>query len=321
MKKICLMTCYMGPLPEYFGYFAATCKSNPTVSFIVINDYVPESYTDANIKFIKMDLAKLNAFSSQQLGEKVQLQSAWKINELKPLFGHIFQEEFKGYDHWGWCDLDIIWGDIRHFLTDDMLGSYEVITTQNLWCTGHFTLFRNDDTGKYLYKDHGDIISLLNDAAYYAFEECCHRWHGELFSFAEIRSRGLQVSMFDIIRNAEKNGKLRAYFKAIIREHPQPINYWYKNGKLIDLNNGEEFMYYHLITVKKIWRYYIPEYRQSGCEEMIMTHRGIRCTGTNRLVWEKGRLQYALRGIRKSMKSQPVGSLIKKLFKFKRTWV
>lgn len=315
------MTCYMGPLPDYFGYFTATCKSNPSIRFVVINDHISQSYTDANITFMKMNLAELNAFSSQRLGENIQLQSAWKINELKPLFGHIFEEEFKGYDHWGWCDLDIIWGNIRHFLTDELLNTYNVITTQKLWCTGHLTLFRNDDIGKYLYRDHGNIISLLNDTTYYAFEECCQRWHGELFSFDEIRSQGLQISMYDIIRNAEKDGKLRAYFKDIIREHPQPINYSYKSGKLVDLNNGEEFMYYHLITVKKIWRYYIPEYQKNDCDELIITHRGIRCTGDSRLAWETARLRNALRGIRKSMKSQSAGSLIKKLFKFKRTWV
>jgi hypothetical protein len=321
MRSICLMTCYMGPLPNYFGYFTATCKSNLSINFVVINDHIPQSYTDANIKFIKMNLEELNAFSSQKLGEKVQLQSAWKINELKPLFGHIFEEEFRDYDHWGWCDLDIIWGNIRHFLTDGMLDQYDVITTQNLWCTGHFTLFRNDGTGKYLYKDHGAIVSLLNDTAYYGFEECCQRWHGEVFAFEDIRRRNLQVSMFDIIKNAERDGKIRAYFKDMIREHPQPINYSYKQGKLLDLNNGEEFMYYHLITVKKIWRYYIPEHQKSICDELIITHRGIRCAGASRLGWEVSRMQHAMRGIRKSMKSQPAGELIKKLFKFKRTWV
>jgi len=310
----------MGPLPNYFGYFTATCKSNPSVSFIVINDHIPENYTDENIKFIKMNLSELNTYSSQQLKEVIQLQSAWKINELKPLFGHIFEQEFKGYDHWGWCDLDIIWGDMRHFLTDSLLEQYDVVTTQNHWCTGHFTLFRNNEVCKYLYKDHGNISELLNDTAYYGFEECCQRWHGEIFSFEKLRSQNLQISMFDIIKQAERQGKIRAYFKDIIREHPQPIRYSYRNRKLVDLYNGEEFMYYHLITVKKIWRYYIPEYK-TGCHELYITHRGIRCVENSRLAWEIGRMKNSIRGIRKSVKNQSVADLIKKLFKFRRTWV
>jgi len=315
MRKICLMTCYMGPLPDYFGYFTASCKNNPSVDFIVINDHISRSFTDENIRFIKMDLEELNRYASQRLKESVSLASAWKINELKPLFGKLFGEEFKPYDFWGWCDLDIIWGNIRHFITEELLQQYDVITTRKSWTTGHFTLFRNTDLCNGLYQRYKGIIDLLNNPTYFAFEECCHRWNGELFSFEELEGKGLPLSMFDIVKNAEANGELKALFSEMIREYPQPINYRYADGKLIDLGNQEEFMYYHLITVKKIWRFYIPVYRKDG--SLRITPYGIRREEDNKLVWGIRRAYSCYRGIRKSARNQSAGELIRKLFRKK----
>ena len=320
MQSICLITCYMGPLPNYFGYFVASCKQNTSIDFIVINDHIQKNFSDENVHYLKMDLIELNNYVSEKLGVNISLSSAWKINELKPLFGAVFKDRLKNYDRWGWCDLDIIWGNLRHFLNDDVLKTYDIITTKELWSTGHFTLFKNNELCNHLYNRFSGIIGLLNDPTYFAFEECCHRWNGELLSFEELDRKGLPVSMFDIIKNSESKGELRAHFKDIIREHPQPINYTYKNGRLTDLKNNEEFMYYHLITVKKIWRFYIPEYKK-GCDSLVISHYGIRCENDIKFTWFFKRVYSCFLGIKKSAETQDFGALIKKLFKFKRTWV
>ena len=35
-----------------------------------------------------------------------------------------------GYDFWGHCDMDLIWGDIRNFITEDVLSKYDKIIIQ-----------------------------------------------------------------------------------------------------------------------------------------------------------------------------------------------
>lgn len=304
----------MGPLPNYFGYYLASCKKNPTIDFIVINDSITESYIDKNITFMKMNIEELNQYTSQQLNATIKLTNAWKINELKPLFGNIFRAQLTNYDHWGWCDLDIIWGNLRHFLSEVALREFDVFTTKKFWSAGHFTLFKNNELCNNLYKRYPGIIELLNDPTYFAFEECCHRWNGEIFSFDSLQKQNLPISMFDIIKNAESSGELKAHFNDIVREHPQPINYTYKNGVLTDLLNGKEFMYYHLITVKKIWRFYIPPY-QNDYGSLIMTPYGIRGQSENKFFWTLKRAYSCFLGIKKSAKTQSTGTLIKKLFR------
>ena len=44
----------------------------------------------------------------------------------------------KKYDFWGYCDLDLIFGDIRKFVNEEVLNTYEKIYNR-----GHLTLFKN----------------------------------------------------------------------------------------------------------------------------------------------------------------------------------
>jgi hypothetical protein len=118
--------------------------------------------------------------------------------------------------------------------------------------------------------------------------------------------------MFDIIKQAETNHELKAHFKDIIREHPQPVNYTYKNGVLIDLNTKEEFMYFHLITVKKIWRFYIPTY-PATTGDLRMTAYGIRSEKDLPLIWKTKRMFSCAKGIWKSVKKQSSKEIVKKL--------
>jgi hypothetical protein len=44
--------------------------------------------------------------------------------EFKPALGHIFAEYLKGYSHWGYSDLDILFGDLPRFITQDELTDF-----------------------------------------------------------------------------------------------------------------------------------------------------------------------------------------------------
>ncbi len=313
MQRICLISCFIGKLPDYLIYFTGSCKNNPDVDFLVLNDSIKNSYSDGNIRFQKADLNEISNLISEKLKTGIRLQSAWKLNEVKPLFGLLFQEELKRYDFWGWCDIDIVWGNIRNFLNDKTLNSYDIITTKKNWTAGHFVLFRNNETTRYLFNRNKKIIELLNSEKYLAFEESCHRWNGEIFSPEYLEQNSMPVSMFDIVKDAEKKGEARCRFEDIIREHPQPVNYVYRNKQLFDLTTGQEFMYYHLITVKKIWRFYIPEY-STFPTEIYFTPYGIRNSATPVAIWFLCRAFSCAKGIVKSVSKQSAGTVAKKLF-------
>lgn len=59
--------------------------------------------------------------------------------DYKPLYCFLFGE-IKQYDFWGFGDMDVILGDIRHFLSDEILDKCDVIGNM-----GHMQVFRNVD--------------------------------------------------------------------------------------------------------------------------------------------------------------------------------
>jgi hypothetical protein len=305
----------MGPFPDYVPYFIASAKTNTNIKFVVVSDQVESDYTDANVQFLKMDLATLNEKATKATGNTIAIQNSWKINELKPLFGRIFQDLIMDYDFWGWCDLDIIWGRIRNFLTEDILDEFDIITSRKHWTTGHFTLFRNTQESHHFYEYNEGIYSLLNSSEYLAFEECCHRWDGIVRSLDSLRSAGLPISMFDIVKMLERQKGLKVLFRDLIREYPQiPVNYKYDSGKWIDLNNQQEFMYYHLLAIKKLWRFYMPTYGTiPDC--YTVTERGIKGCKESGLFWNFKRTYYCYKGLRKSLKKQNNQIILKKLLK------
>lgn len=69
--------------------------------------------------------------------------------EFKPALGHIFHDLIRGYSHWGYTDLDIIFGDLSRWITPDELQKYDIVTytygdQYRLYLRGQFTFHRND---------------------------------------------------------------------------------------------------------------------------------------------------------------------------------
>jgi hypothetical protein len=309
-NTICLVVLYSGPFPSYFDLFINSCKRNPTVNFIIFCD---------NIQYIKLSISDFKTLANKKLGLKVVINGGWKYNDFKPAIGKIFNDYLSHYDFWGWCDLDIIFGDIREFINDALLEKYDFISTKEKWTAGHFCLFKNNELGNSIFEQSPDFTQVYQNPEYFAFEECAQQWSGDAKTFNKIRSEGKIVSLYHTIRHMQSENKLRIYMKNIIREYPQTINYKYNNGKWIDLNNNESFFYYHLIVVKKIWRFYIPKWK-SLPNIFYITPLGIcksyEYSGIGKVWWLGKRSIFCLSGIIKSIKKQKMNAstISKKLF-------
>ena len=46
--------------------------------------------------------------------------------DLKPLLGAMFQDILVNYTHWGWIDIDTVFGDFEPLI--DALESYDVVS-------------------------------------------------------------------------------------------------------------------------------------------------------------------------------------------------
>lgn len=105
------------------------------------------------------------------LGEMIRLANPYKICDCKPLYGAAFRDALCGYTHWGFCDVDVLWGDIRSFLTDNLLSCYDIISTGTGWISGACSMFRNTEALRNLWRDIPRYVELLADPAYRSVDE------------------------------------------------------------------------------------------------------------------------------------------------------
>lgn len=138
MQKIAFVIPYIGKLPEYFPFWLKTCANNPTVDFLLFIDDTAKYDYPFNVKVTICSFDELKARFQKLFDFPIALERPYKFCDFKPVYGEAFAEELKGYDFWGHCDVDLFWGDIRNFLTEEILSKYEYIYTH-----GHCCLYRN----------------------------------------------------------------------------------------------------------------------------------------------------------------------------------
>lgn len=137
MKKIVLINCYFGAFPSYFPLFLKSCQQNDTVDFLIFTDNQYDRLPK-NVKLIPATFGEIRNRIQAKFDFEIVLDQPYKLCDYKPSYGSVFEEYIRGYDFWGYCDLDLIFGDLRKYLTEEKLEQYE-----KLYQLGHLTLYRN----------------------------------------------------------------------------------------------------------------------------------------------------------------------------------
>lgn len=239
MNSIILILPYFGKWPVWFDAFLVSVKANPTVHWLCPTDCeLPDKYPD-NIQFLPTDLQTLNNHVNRVVDAQVPLNPR-KFCDLKPAYGAIFYEEIKYYDFWGFCDMDIIWGDIRKFMTEEVLSNYDIISSRKQAISGHFSLFRNTDTLRNLYKQVPNYQHLFEQPKFMWFDE--HK----LTHFLHSNNTGLRVYWDKILCNQERGRDSHQEYY---------LDRWlWKSGKMLNTKTQDEVMYLHFINWKRTFK-------------------------------------------------------------------
>ncbi len=100
-----------------------------------------------NVHQVRMSLDAFQERCQQHFDFPLALGSAYKITDLRPAFGEIFADELRGSDFWGHSDWDVIFGDLRHTFTDDVLDTFDKLLVR-----GSLALYRNIGRMNSLYR-------------------------------------------------------------------------------------------------------------------------------------------------------------------------
>lgn len=137
-RKACFIIPYFGKLPSTFPVYLRTCAQNPDFDWLIITNDRTEYDYPANVHCSYTTFDDFVDRVQFCFDFPIALKRPYKICDFRAAFGVIFAEELRNYRFWGHCDLDQYFGKIDHFITDEVLESYDKIL-----CLGHFTLFRN----------------------------------------------------------------------------------------------------------------------------------------------------------------------------------
>lgn len=138
MKNICFIIPYFGTLPNYFPLFLKSCQSNPNYNWFLITDDRTEYDYPSNVKVLYKSFSDTRKYIQTKFDFNINLNSAYKLCDYKPAYGYIFEEYIEGFLFWGYCDLDIILGNLDDFISIDRICNYDKI-----FSLGHMTLYRN----------------------------------------------------------------------------------------------------------------------------------------------------------------------------------
>ena len=143
--SVALILPYFGKFPNYFPLWLKSAGANTSFTFMIFTDNDMTGYNvPANVYVHSMTLEQIRTRISRHLDFEPVLNTAYKLCDYKPMYGLIFEDYLSGYDFWGFCDCDLIWGDMNRFITDDLLDRYG-----KLYRNGHLQLFRNTEDVKH----------------------------------------------------------------------------------------------------------------------------------------------------------------------------
>lgn len=266
MKNVAILIPYFGAWPRWFDLWLETCRRNPDFDFMFLTDIKEPEIQLPNVHYIPYTLEKVSRQAEKVLGMEVDIAYPFKVCDFRPAFGEIFQDIIRGYEFWGWGDIDVFYGDIGSFITHRILQNYDIISVREGFLAGELTLMRNWDLVNRLYQrspDHKEVFAKR-----------------ESFNFSEkgfFKNKDVD-SITHVVQRAEAAGEIKTWLHTCIRTDRkikgQPFTYYWKDGKLRDLEAWEDLLMYHFLDNKKR-KDYAFEARPGNANGWLMNQEGI----------------------------------------------
>lgn len=249
MKKISLINVFTGEFPWFFKLFLKSCETNPTIDFFIFTDNVLDYKVPHNVKIIPFTLADFNQLATEKLGFTIEVNKGYKLCDFRPAFGVLFSEYLNGYDFWGITDIDVIYGRIREFMTDELLEEYDTICVRHAFITACCMLYKNSEYVNNLYKKSKDYKMIFTTPKNYAFDETNFENSHMFLEIHDILKINCEIESIQhvIVKEIDK-GRLNAHFDLLLLEGTPGKLKW-DNG-LFSYDGKLEFMLYHLMYYK-----------------------------------------------------------------------
>lgn len=206
-SRIRIIIPYFGKVVPWIRLFLRSCEMNPTYDFLIVTD-VEIDRLPANVQVLKCPFADFVQRANKRLGTNIRWYTPYKICDLKPALGRIFEEFLEGYAFWGYSDIDLIWGDLG-LIYDDEVMSYDVISSHTFLLSGHFALYRN-------IPELLDLFTIIPD------------WRAGFENFQHLHMD--EIGMSDVIMKGQNRALLKfaSQLKLHLNVNKRPVSFLFR---------------------------------------------------------------------------------------------
>lgn len=243
MKRVALVLPWVGKRPVYWRLWQRSAAAR-CFDVVVVEKPLSE--------FSRLIQEKLGPYFPHGSSQTV-LRTGYKLCDLKPMYGLLFENLLKGYDYWAFGDCDVLYGRaFDEWIEKAVAAEAEIATVQSEYCAGPFTLVRNTETCNRLFLGVGNWQEMLMRPQVTAFDELGENWFRKRvyggMSYEALRRS--QNSFSALCWREAAAGRLRLIHEEVICEVPlhgsrvqiEP------DGRLVV--GGREQMLYHFIGEK-----------------------------------------------------------------------
>ena len=168
-ERFIIFSPYFGKLPINFKLWVNSCSFNKDFKFVVFTDDNIDLSLPTNVEIINISFNDFCDKIQKKFDFKLALNTPYKLCDFKPVFGYIFSDIIDGYDYWGHCDLDLIFGNLSKFLPTNLL-EFDKISY-----LGHFCMYKNKKRVNEIFKKTPQntisYIDILSNDQHFGFDE------------------------------------------------------------------------------------------------------------------------------------------------------
>lgn len=262
MNKVAIIIPYYGKWPTYLDLFLSSVHHNQEfVDVLLFTDLqLDKKNVPANIQLVDLSFEDLVNLFKTKTGIIPNFQGGfYKLCDLKPTYGLVFEDYIKDYKYWAFGDLDLVFGDLGILLGRLKTDAYDAIIGRRKWVSGCFSVFRNLTKLNRLFLESKDIQSVFENPDYVGFDEVSKCWDA-VVACENITEVDFPFENFTFLLLNRFRDNFKVFHQDMYKESIPDAGYLKIKSGVVKDHLRNEYPIYHFITEKKKWTFKFPEW-------------------------------------------------------------